>query len=457
MAEKSKNNMEILYEIRQRRNDELKKINDNGVFVIKVEDLGKGKNTGKIIYRLIEEKEIFENEEKKKINQELFYHYENGPVLIGVRNSQTQGEIVPIGFDGDKMEKWNVEKEDIEKCVEERERQVRAVAKMLGIDENEINSLSEIDLSQKIDEKQEEKGEEQEKTHEDEPKQISKEKMQKSGISIMNEVNLNTSVDTKGTTLANALKLEGYTKIMVVHSYKLAELTGEDGQKGKVNRFRFGIVAQKNDGSFETIPESKLKVYRGANNEFTKIDNSEMIETKNEECVFEVPGTNKKLVIDQKDPYGIPDVYLSQTTRDNEGNMAQKLQDKYNGTEKQDVEVRALFNQNKGEFQMDKMHDELEGHTEVDCRDIKSEDVDGNPNTSSHLHSIKEGDHLLYEGNSMTVEEIASEPRFKLTPKSFIEKYNEIAEKQGKDFNLEKIYNEIEEHANEQIHTRQSH
>ena len=57
--------------------------------------------------------------------------------------------------------------------------------------------------------------------------------MNKSGQIGLNEVDLKARVDGKGTRLKDVLKLDGYTKIMVVHSYKLAELTNADGKKGK--------------------------------------------------------------------------------------------------------------------------------------------------------------------------------------------------------------------------------
>lgn len=457
MARNNKTNMEILNEIREYRNRENK---DNSVFVIKVENLGIGGISGKNIYRLIEEKNIdsIGNGEFQKEISERFYVYDKEPKLIAMRNpqtienSQTESGIVPIGFEGNEQENWGSYKEEIEQCLEEREREVKALAKLLGIDESDIDSLSEIDLSQKIADKELENLEDKE-SNEDEPQQIDEKKMEKVGITGMNEVNLQSQVDTKGTSLGKVLSLEGYTKILVVHSYKLAQLTNSDGEKGKVGRMPFGIIAQKADGTFETIPETKLRPYRGSNTEVTEIDNAEEVRVSNEECMFEVPGTDKKLIVDQKDPYGIPDVYFSKTTHENDGNMAAKVQDKYAGTERQDVEVRALFNANRGQYQADNSHDELKGHTKVDCDEIGFKDVDGYKDTSTHTHNhtITEGDHLLYNGKSMTPEEIAAKTRFKISTEEFVEKFNRIAKQQGKNFNIEQVYDEIEKEVNREL------
>lgn len=414
--DKQKTNIEILNEIRNQRNVDLKNAGRNDIFVTKVEVLGVGEKTNKTIFRLIEEREEKNPEtgealinpetlESKKEIWEFFYEYSNGPVLIGVRNPNTHEEIIPVGFNGNEQKNWEEQKQDIEKCLEEREKEIKAIAKELGISEEEINSLSEIDLTQKIEEKEANKEESKKEKSKEEPVKLSEEEVKKTGMTGMNEVKLNSSVDAKGTTLAKALKLDGYSKIMVVHSYKLAELTDSNGEKGNVNRMRFGLIAQKNDGTFEIIPETKLRPYRGENREVTEINNKENIEVKNEECIFEAPGTNKKLVINQKDPYGIPDVYLSQNTRDNDGNIAQKLQDRYDGTEKQDVEVRALFNQNKGINQADKMIDERRKYEKAGQEDLDLDEVDGknetgdidfNPNSEEQQKAIEE---IMQRGN----------------------------------------------------------
>lgn len=392
-----KTNMEILNEIRNQRNEQLKQIGRNDVFVTKVECLGTGENTGMRFFRLIEEKEVYEpgkqeqeidpktNSVKKEV-WEWFYEYgDDGLKMIAVRNPNTQDfvpeGIMPLALDGKGQKEWDIEKGDIVKCLEEREKDLKAIAKELGISEEEIETLSEIDLSQKIEQKEEEK----KKEKENESKQLSKEEVEKVGMHGMNEVNLNAKIDAKGTELGNTLKLEGYTKLLVVHSYKLAELKDSEGKQGKNTINKFNLIAQRPDGTYETIPENKLTPYRGANKEVTKINNKDNVETKNEDCIFEVPGTNKRLVIDQKDPYGIPDIYLAQNTRDNDGQMAQKLQDKYDGTERTDIEVRELFNKNKGEYQADKSVEEVKEHTEAGCEEIDIDEADGRKDTG-HIH-----------------------------------------------------------------------
>ena len=459
MAEKNKSIQDKLNELKQLRksiydNPE----NNNGVMIYnKVEFLGEGENTGKELYRVLEEYSVGENRTELK---EFFYEYENGLLkLIAVRNEKTLGDIIPIeypGEEGPEKENWDAELLDIEQCLEEKEKELKELAKELGIDEKEINSLSEIELEQKIEENQDE----QEKQNEDKTQKISDKEAEKIGIkgNGMNSAKMDTQIDTKGNTLGKELGLEEYDSILVVHSYKLAELNDAEGKKGKNNNINFALVGKKKDGTLEIIPETKLRQYRGANREVTEINSREEVEVKNEECIFEVPNSNKRIAINQKDPYGIPEIYYGKTDKENEGNVMQSVQDERDGTQRKDVEVRALFNSNKGEYQIDKMHDEVKGHIKAGCNDIDKDEVDGDP-TTGHLHNTEDmvitpDTVLIYEGKELSIREIAAESRFKISAEEFIEKYNKIKEK-NKDIEQDDIYNEIEEDVNEEIRNPQ--
>lgn len=459
MAEKNKSIQDKLNELKQLRksiydNPE----NNNGVMIYnKVEFLGEGENTGKELYRVLEEYSVGENRTELK---EFFYEYENGLLkLIAVRNEKTLGDIIPIeypGEEGPEKENWDAELLDIEQCLEEKEKELKELAKELGIDEKEINSLSEIELEQKIEENQDE----QEKQNEDKTQKISDKEAEKIGIkgNGMNSAKMDTQIDTKGNTLGKELGLEEYDSILVVHSYKLAELNDAEGKKGKNNNINFALVGKKKDGTLEIIPETKLRQYRGANREVTEINSREEVEVKNEECIFEVPNSNKRIAIDQKDPYGIPEIYYGKTDKENEGNVMQSVQDERDGTQRKDAEVRALFNSNKGEYQIDKMHDEVKGHIKAGCNDIDKDEVDGNP-TTGHQHNVDDkvitpDTVLIYNGKEMPISAIAAEPRFKLSAEEFIEKYNKILEHNG-DIEQEEIYDEIEEQVNEETRNPQ--
>ena len=271
---------------------------------------------------------------------------------------------------------------------------IKAVAKQLGKKEEEIeeemSSILEIDLEQKIGENNQKQDNQEEQKNDQQ--EISEEKIQKAGITGMNSVDLNSLIDTKGTTLGEELNMKEYSKLVVVPTYQLSKITNENGENGKINRLQMGLVAQKTDGTYETIPESKLKVYRGMNKRMLEIDNEENANIVHEENIYEVPGTDKRIVISQKEkeenPFGRPQVYLARNTRDNDGNIAEKVQDRYAGKHTQDVAVRELFNRNKGKDQTKKMKDEAMENVSEGEENVKleKEDYDGDENTLGTLH-----------------------------------------------------------------------
>ena len=365
--------------------DRLRKIRDaghTGEINLWIKYLGKGKDT---------EKDFFSVEENYSgMSKEVFYEYtDQMKELPLIRNEKTDGKVIRLNNMQETPEETKEIEDaiqDIQRCIEDRYKEMKAIAEILGIDENEINSISEIDLEQKIEDKELENQEEKEKD-ENESKQISEEEAEKIGIkgNGMNSAKMNVAVDAKGNTLGKELGLEEYDSILVVHSYKLAELSEADGKNGKVYNFPLALIGRTKDGNLEIIPETKLRPYRGANKEVTEINDKEDVEVKNEECIFEVPNSNKRIAINQKDPYGIPEIYYGKSDKENEGNVMQSVQDERDGTQRKDVEVRALFNRNKGEYQIDKMRDEGKKHLDKGCKDIDSEEVDGDENTG-HVH-----------------------------------------------------------------------
>ena len=270
----------------------------------------------------------------------------------------------------------------------------------------------------------------------------------------MNSAKTNVAIDTKGNTLGKELELEEYESVLVVHSYKLAELENSEGKKGNVIPAPYSLVGRKKDGTLEVIPKTKLEYDRRSNREVVEINDKENVEVKNEECIFKVPNSNKRIAINQNDPYGIPEIYYGKIDKENEGNVMQSVQDERDGTQKKDVEVRALFNSNKGEYQIDKMHDEVESHIKAGCKDLGKEEVDGDISTG-HRHAKEElvitpDTVLIYEGKEMKISEIAAGSRFKLSVKAFCDLFNEIVRNNGK-ISQDDILNKIEDRVNNDV------
>ena len=465
MAENNKTIQDKLNELKQLRKSiyDDPKNNVGAMIFNKVEFLGEGENTGKELYRVIEEYSTGENRTELR---EFFYEFENNePKLVAVRNDKTSGDIMPTSYPGEEgpqKDAWDAELLYLIQCLKEikkRDVQLKEIAIELGIDEEDINSLSEIELKQKIEDKELEKQEgRQEEQGENETQKISEDEAEKVGIkgNGMNSAKMDVPIDTKGNTLGKELNLEEYESIMVVHSYKLAQLNDAEGKKGNVIPAPFSLVGRKKDGTLEVIPKTKLEYDRRSNREVVEINDKENVEVKNEESIFKVPNSNKRIAIDQKEPYGIPEIYYGKSDKQNEGNVMQSVQDERDGTQKKDVEVRALFNSNKGEYQIDKMHDEVKSHIKAGCNDIDKSEVDGDI-TTGHQHNTEDmvitpDTVLIYNGKEMTISAIAAEPRFNISPKEFIEKYNKINDGS---IGQEDIYDEIENEVNEDIRNPQ--
>ena len=394
MEDKKINIQEKLNRLKEIRKQIYDNSKEQGVMTYnKVEFLGKMPKTEKEVFRVIEK---YSKDNSTEV-REFFYEIKDDEFkMIGVRNENTYGEIIPTNEYIDEKD----EIQFIEKAIEERTKELEILAKKLGISGEEIINLGEIDLEQKIENKEKEIKEEKEhERNENEPQEISEEKMNKSGHVGLNEVDLNARVDGKGTRLKDVLKLDGYTKIMVVHSYKLAELTSADGEKGKNQIEKYSLIAQKADGTYETLPQ--LEPDRGENKRITEINNKDDVETKKVDNRFKVPGSDDSLVVDPKDPYNIPNVYLSRNTPNNDGQLARRLQDKYDGTKTMDIEVNAIFN--KGGKYTKEAIKEAEKHPEECERGVK--EVDGDVNTG-HVHFNPEDEEqqkaieqIMKEGN----------------------------------------------------------
>ena len=156
-------------------------------------------------------------------------------------------------------------------------------------------------------------------------------------------------------------------------------MTNADGEKGENQIEKYSLIAQKADGTYETLPQ--LEPDRGENKRITEINNKDDVETKKVDNRFKVPGSDDSLVVDPKDPYNIPNVYLSRNTPDNDGQLAKRLQDKYDGTETMDIEVDAIFN--KGGKYTKEAIKEAEKHPEECEKSVKEADGDAN---TGHVH-----------------------------------------------------------------------
>ena len=482
---KSKDLQEILQEIKESRNQELVDKKDNRVFFTVVEPLIKKDKNDQQIYRIMEEYSIGENQSQVR---ELFYEYKEKPELVAMidpevndklnkidpeaiskLNSGLSDEIVPIGDPNESKEKkeaWMKTLENIKYGREKNQEKLIEQTKKLGIDEKEIEGIAEIDLKKKVFEKinelnENEKSEKEEKEekNQNEPTEISKEEGERYGIIGMNSIPLNQRVGVHGETLKSELGLNSkeYSDVVeleLIPSYKMSQIDG------KVYDVPFMPVGKKSNGEVIKFPESVVSPYKGSNNEVTTLDGKDdSVRQENSNCIinFNNGSKNTSLVIDQKSQYGIVDASLAYNTRDNDGRVALDLQNKYDGTSLQDTETQEILDSHNGTYNAEKIINEVREHPseEIKNGELTIDEADGNEETG-HVHPSKETEMtpdtiLKYDGKEMTVEEIASLPRFRLSSEEFIEKYKEnISSEKEQNYDEEQVYDEIEEEVNEE-------
>ena len=412
MAEK-KTTIEILNEIRDLRNQELVEKKDNRVFYTTIMPLEKG-NTDKQIYRIMEEFSIGENE---SLVRELFYIYKDKPELIAVIDPEKYEGIHDPEENEEKTEEekseWDLLVKDIEEGRAKADEKIKETALNLGINQKEIEGLSEIDVEKRVYSKINEinkqndnktkKIEENKEDKEDEvPFNLSDQEAKKYGIIGMNTMPLNQKVGVHGETLKQELGLDNIEQyadvdsIEIIPSYKLSALGC------KVPDTPFVAVARHRDGSIEAFPKSICEIYKGANNDITKIDGQkDEANTEKADTIMQFAGKNASIAINQKSPYGIAEASLAYNTRDNNGRVALTLQDKYDGTDQNDYDARNIVNQRQGTEHNRKVVNEGKEHPgEI----AKREDADGNRNTADHIH---ENSIVNYEGREANFKVLA--------------------------------------------------
>ena len=119
-----------------------------------------------------------------------------------------------------------------------------------------------------------------------------------------------------------------------------------------------------------------------------------------------------------------------------------------------ETETREIMNYNHGKYYQDEINEEMELHEEDEGEKIETENADGNLDTASmHIHEIDENSKIAYDGQIMSVQEVAELPRFKVSPEYFAELYNEKAKAfEGKEeIDMDKVYNEIEDDVNDEM------
>ena len=467
--------IEILDEIRNSRNEDLIRERDNRVFFTVAMKLERGSNSGKKIYRIIEEysigdnksQEDFSNGEIRSQIRELFYEYKTNPELIAMRDLEKNNgstDILPVGnYYTEESEEWNDVLKDIVEGVDYRREKVREKARNIGIENASVDDIDrEIDLYKMIEDKIKDdnnKGISKEKNMNTKDAQtISVERAQRSGIIGMNSISLDQRVGLHGETLRKELGLDSkeYNNIdyiEIVPTYKVAKAGGI------VYRDTPFVPVGRNSrtGGLVIFPENICSPYRAENTVVTGVEGKhDNIKQKRTNCLISFNG--KSLMIGQKE-YGIVDVSLSYPTKDNAGNIAYNLQSKVeDGTHEQDRESLEVINTYQGIYNSKDRLTEFNFNSESDKKNAKMIDMNGNYRDMTHLDKDEFGRLLekVPEIKEM-IEEIVKENKLnnvqEVLDSVLVEIQEEIArDRDISDSDIERIKGDICDRIREQYH-----
>lgn len=249
------------------------------------------------------------------------------------------------------------------------------------ISEDEVQKLLDEMDEEEIEELQEEKQDMADKDEND----LSEKQTENIKVNGIQKADLNKLVDGK-ETLGKRLDLQEYDSLYVVYSDKVDEITPGT----KRNNTVYSLVGTTKDGNARVLNdefEMDRSVGNSANRETTKIKADTTATRDNKDLSIYTRKSNG-MSIGCENNQGNVDMFLYQKTREENENVG--IQIETSKTAVIPFETKDIMSRNKGVNQRDKVKDEIEEHTENDCKPDDIRDFDGNEETSSHEHFAEE-------------------------------------------------------------------
>lgn len=448
------NNVEAIRRIEQLEKQKIFNLDgqDKEAIVIQ-ETIYLGKINNKDLFRLAE------LDNRDNYSSVIYKYFDENAKLQGVKNVRPDGEIEWVYLE----EEWEQLKDEIDKNEAQLQEEIEQILAELGISRENIDNITEVDLQQKVREKEEEDEELEEDVEQQEKSKDSKDekkiKIEQTSEynNVLNEVDTGKYIDQKGTELGEALGLDeyGYTKLLIVHSDNVRDIKDANGKYENAPTKRLAILGvREKDGKkvVEKIPEDILDYYRGTNENSIRFDDNDEVE-KNMGTYerFVNPKTNRGIAI-EKGEMQTKVYYQGGIDREDNTAVMERVEDGHTGWI--NAQTKEIFNSNHGIYHKDKINDEMEIHDKDNGEEINRKNADGDLETiSGHIHEIDENSEIIYNGRLMSVQEVAQMPEFKVSAKHFVELYNaRIKEQKGKDdISIDKLYDDIEEDVNAEL------
>lgn len=341
-----------------------------------------------------ETKEIDSNGNERKTESKLLYL--GNECIAGFSGDEI---IFKENFKNFEMDKLNAVSELLENTTKEQleqnslaHLQSKELAEMLTahlgrkVSEEEatllLEKLSKED-KEKIKEEREEQEEEndKDKKEEKEKNNLSEKQAEKIKVNGIQKVDLNKKVDGK-ETLGKRLDLQGYENLYVIYSDEVDEITNG----AKRENTTYSLVGITSDGQAKVLNdefEIDKTVGNSASREQTKIRANNTASRDNKDSSVFTRKTNGASIGCENDQGHVNMFFYQKTAEENE-NVG--IQIETSQTPVISVQTREIMNRNKGVYQKDKVQDEIQEHTDEDCKLEDRKDFDGDENTSTHIH-----------------------------------------------------------------------
>lgn len=259
----------------------------------------------------------------------------------------------------------------------EMDRSLDEVAKKLGITKDQIRNMSETDLDNALDEKDNEKLDLSEDDRQNDEKQDEQNKDVLENLNAKQEINLDKKIDDRHT-LADILGISAGSKLIVVNSDSILD---------NENTTRFSCLIKNADGSLEKADmlEQVGGKHSDKNIYETNRDGSR-VENKVVQSTFAIDSdiVENGIISVRIGSFGTIEVGYGEIDRtSNKDAFTQKLETRE--TYPVTMRVREEFNQTKGIDNIPDKLDEIKEHEEHGCDHLTLDEADGDFNTG-HIH-----------------------------------------------------------------------
>ena len=441
---------EIAEQNTENRRVEIKDIKYAGQAIWK--DKINGKDISELVF--VVEKLIIEldEERKERITEQKSYYLGNECIGVTIGNDDIVYKEIFMNSEPDKLQAVN----HLIKNVSEKDLENYSLNNLENKELAEVLSahlgrtIKPEDVREELEDLDEEKEKQNKNEKNKDENDLTKKQTDKIKVNGIQKVDLNKLVDGK-ETLAQRLDLKDYDSMYVIYSDKVDDISSKE----KRNNTTYSLVGTKKDGTSKVLNdefEMDSTVGNNASREQTKVRADSTATRDNKDQSVYTRKSNGASIGCEND-MGNVNVFLYQKTKEENENVG--IQVETSKTRVIPVETKKVFNRNKGVYQNDQIQNEIEEHTENNCKpeDVKDFDGDERSGTHEHINVDYYVQYILnYENNDgeQSIKEVFTEKevRDKLL-KELRENKNKLSIEQL----VENVIQEMDEDA--QIYTRE--